>query len=360
MASENAPSTSLQVKVIGPVHNVLAEWDSFRKAHSAWPAKLGDVSVAYCLPDAAINTLAKPFGNRKAFFGELLAAAELDFSKFCTKHHAVGWWQRRHVVHGLLQRSSEPGAEDMQRAGWTSQQQGAARELIKKADEAAHRCKGVMGWLLTEPAFIAEAASLHHEWLGLPSEYRPTFPFLRTGFADHPRAATPPSGVKDYWLHLGRFLDRWGLIGMATWDLPLPQGPLMPTPLPLDARAMPEHGVHIVLPIHYPIQGDDDLLKQIHQSQQQRARELGLNESFSALRHYRAYSNMFDVLHLERAILSRTGESKPPFGFRLRVQQAIAGGLNLSTEAVQAYCKMIAACRKGNRSSIGRLNARTR
>jgi hypothetical protein len=214
--------------------------------------------------------------------------------------------------------------------------------------------------LLTEPAFLEEAARLTDQWLALSASERPLFPFARYPAPTINADMNGPRALGSFYTELGNFLDRWSLTAMTTWDLPSPQGPLIPTGLPMDATAMPVHGVHLVLPLHYPLQGDDDLLNQILQSQRKQARDLGIDESLAGLRHYRAYSRMYDVLHLERSILSRMPGAVAPYGFRLRIYQAIAEGLHLSVEAVQKYRQAIVACRKGQRSRVSRLLTTTR
>ena len=67
-------------------------------------------------------------------------------------------------------------------------------------------------------------------------------------------------------------------------------------------RVRASKGVHLVVPLHYPLQGDDGLLRQVFDCQRQAARDLGIDESLADLPHYRAYATLFDVLHLERAI----------------------------------------------------------
>jgi hypothetical protein len=220
--------------------------------------------------------------------------------------------------------------------------------------------KGYVGWLLTEPAFLKELHRLSDCWQALPSEQRPLFPLGRIGRFPLPASAGALSSeVQAFQQELQLLLDRWGLMQLSTWDLPDPQGPLLPNPLPPGSPALPTHGIHLVLPLHYPLQGDDNLLQQIFDFQRQAARQLGLDESLAGLPHFQAYAGLFDVLHLERVIRSRLTGSRPA-GFVMALEQAIASALDCSLTSVQKSRKAISACLRGRRDHLTRLRPRIR
>jgi hypothetical protein len=114
-----------------------------------------------------------------------------------------------------------------------------------------------------------------------------------------------------------------------------------------------------VLPLHYPLQGDDNLLHQILDFQRQAARQLGLDESLAGLPHFQAYAGLFDVLHLERVIRSRFTGSRPA-GFVMALEQAIASALDCSLDSVQKSRKGISACLRGRRDRVAWLRPRNR
>jgi hypothetical protein len=147
---------------------------------------------------------------------------------------------------------------------------------------------------------------------------------------------------------------------MATWDLPEPQGPLLPNPLLPGAPALPAHGIHLVLPLHYPLQGDEDLLRQVYEFQRQAVRDLGLNESLAGLPHHKAYATMFQIIHLERTARSRLPGGRVFRGFVTHLEGALAGHLGCSIDQVQKYRKAISACRRGRRDRIAWLRPRHR
>jgi hypothetical protein len=232
--------------------------------------------------------------------------------------------------------------------------------LLQGTQESSVRLKGYVGWLLTEPAFLNELGQLPHRWQALASEQRPLFPLGRTGrFLPPASAGNLSSDVQLFQQDLRVFLDRWGLTQLSSWGLPDPQGPLLPNPLPPGSPALPAHGIHLVLPLHYPLQGDDNLMQQIFNFQRQEARELGLDESLAGLPHFQAYAALFDVLHLERVIRSRLSESRPP-GFVMALEQAIASALHCSLASVQKSRKGISACLRGQRARVAWLRPRAR
>jgi hypothetical protein len=229
------------------------------------------------------------------------------------------------------------------------------------AFEGSLRLQGYVGWLLTEPAFLAAAGQLAGRWHALPGHERPPFPLRR--LHRHPQAAglsAPSAPAAAFADDTRAFLDHWGLSELATWDLPVPQGPLVPSPLPPGAPGLPAHGVHIVLPLHYPVPGNDDLLQQILDCQRQFARMQALDESLAGLPHSKAYGGMLHVIHVERVARTRLGGGAAPRGFVDRLEKAIAAVLGGSVEQVRKLRKAIADCRRGRRARITWLGPRPR
>jgi hypothetical protein len=177
---------------------------------------------------------------------------------------------------------------------------------------------------------------------------------------DRSPAGGPSRATATFARRVVSFLDRWGLMELATWDLPKPQGPLLPNLLPPGAAALPAHGVHVVLPLHYPLLSDDDLQRQILDFQRLAARDLGLNESLAGLPHHKGYASLFDVLHLERAIRTRLRPGRLAPGLVTRLEGAVAAALHVSLAQVQKCRKAISACLRGQRSRVAWLRPRNR
>jgi hypothetical protein len=231
--------------------------------------------------------------------------------------------------------------------GWTASQLQTVQQLADWGTEGRRRLRGVVGWLLTEPAFLREVAGVRHLYENLPQVARPLFPLGRLLSVPGRLEGETTVAFADA---LRVLLDRWGLTSLAAWDLPNPQGPLLPESLPADAIARPVHGVYMYVPVHYPLQGDDALQKQVAGFQRQRAVELGIDPSFAGNTHHEAYERMFRVIHLERTIRSRF--VRPPRGLVESIQAAAAVVLRLSTDRIQRLRKWVTTCRAGNRSRV--------
>ncbi|MFV1964007.1 MAG: hypothetical protein ACC628_01190 [Pirellulaceae bacterium] len=209
-----------------------------------------------------------------------------------------------------------------------------------------------MGWLVTDPEFGERKDELAERWTTLDGTERP-FPIERAVKVDKSLKETKIArGIADFQPDLEAFLDRWGLTRMVTWDIPEPQGPMLPVPLSADAQAMPEHGLHIVLPIHYPLTGTDDLLRQIRQQQIELAKEANLDPSVAGLPHFEAYARIFDVDLFEKTIRSRYDKPGRNRGLVTVMEHAIAETLGISVNQVQKLRKAISACRRGKRSAV--------
>jgi hypothetical protein len=102
---------------------------------------------------------------------------------------------------------------------------------------------------------------------------------------------------------------------MASWELPDPQGPLFPEPCRPMHPPCPATGFIYSYRFTLPCRAIDDILGQFLQQQRYLASNAGIERTAAGLPHYKAYSVIFDVLHLECVIMSRYGQPKPPRGF---------------------------------------------
>ncbi|MDB5311567.1 MAG: hypothetical protein JWO38_5769 [Gemmataceae bacterium] len=322
-----------------------------------WARALPTEDPVYAIPYEVIGGLALAH-----VFGERGLEAEREFSQVCRDQRIVGVWGPHTVAYHLLTRT--PFRPDQlpldhpvfRNSGWGPRELGLLQTATGRADAAADRLPGVVGWLLTEPSFLTERDGLRAEYLALPAEYRPSFPLGRVVVLDNPgenRTELPPTAAA-FAGSLRRFLDRWGLTRLVTWDLPDPQGPLLPDPLPAGAPARPAHGVHLYVPIHYPLQGDDDLLRRVREFQRQQAIELGLAPGFGAIAHHAQYAQMFRLIHLDRAVRSRFA-GRIPRGLVSAIEAAAAASLGISGESVRRLRNWVRICRAGQRATISRL-----
>jgi hypothetical protein len=351
-------------EVRGPsLTNIGRAWDHLRETHATWFDPLQQVNPLYSLTEPIIARLEQPRLGQPPLLNPPAAAAERALNDLCRRCHAVGFFDGLPIVYRFFSPPPPlPSEAEMIAAGWTPAQRRDMRALAQRADDASVRLKGFVGWLLTEPTFLEDCRSLAERWDALPDPNRPRFP-LRLG-QFHPALpeelrATPLEISTGFAQAFVQFCDRWGLIGMASWDLPEPQGPLLPNPLPPEAPALPRHGVHLIIPVHYPLTGDDDLLRQILQQQRGLAAELGLPPTAAGLAHYRAYATALEVLHWERVIISRIGPRQTRRGSVGFIKDAIAEALGISVDQVDKWRRAISACRRGRRHLVPALKVKT-
>lgn len=354
----NSMSNTVEIKIQGELKFPGQALATFRQKHPEWFSPLESQGPVYRLPPRAIEGMKKPPRGQQPIVSAKEADMETAFSELCESCRAIGVWNEAWVCPSYLIRP-EPLSEDMlEGLNWTRKEILAAISGVQKSDAMVYRLKGYAGWLITEPKFLHDRDKLASRWKALPAQERP-YPIRRSV-----RIGTPPKEVRrasselaGFQKDLNGFLDLWGLTGMSTWDLPEPQGPLLPAPVGVDSPAMPKHGLHLVLPIHYPLTGTDDLLKQIRQQQVELARELGLDTSMAGLPHHEAYGQMLEVHLLELTIRSRYGKPRRP-GLVTVMEAAIAETLCRSVDQVKKLRKAISACRSGKRSSVSWLRSR--
>jgi hypothetical protein len=333
------------------------DWEDFRRTHEGWLARY-EADPLYYLPEAAIARLECPRLGHPPLLDAAAAAAERGLLALCCRYHAVGFGAAGPIVYPYLDpsppRSVRERFPDM--PSWTEADWADVEPAESKAVVANRRLKGYAGWLVTEPPFLAAVAALKARWHRLPAGQRPAFPLRRTaptlGDADKAGPQTVPEEVAGFAADRDAFLDRWGLIGMASWDLPEPQGPLFPSLLGVGAPALPGHALHLVLPLHYPLAHDDDLLRQILGLQRGLAADRGLDRTAAGLPHHGAYTTILEVEHWERVVTGRYGRGTRRRGFIGLVVEAVAEAIGREVDLVEKWRKAISACRRGERSRI--------
>jgi hypothetical protein len=289
--------------------------------------------------------------------------AELALNDLCNQHHAVGFLNDNPIRYDLLLPFlARPSDQDMAQAGWSPAEQRSVELAVREQENNFKRLRGIAGWLLTEPGFLDAAKLLREQWAALPEAARPQFPLQRGSFLLDARTNCPRELSSDahaaFTVAFVTFCDRWGLTGMCTWGLPEPQGLLFANPLPQDSVACPRHGIHIVVPICFPIQGNDDFVGKIAREQRALAQESGIDLSGAGLPHADLYARMLDVIHIERTAIGRYGPATKHPGLIDALKDAMAETLDVTPDRVGKLRKVISACWRGRRDSVAALNTR--
>jgi hypothetical protein len=148
----------------------------------------------------------------------------------------------------------------------------------------------------------------------------------------------------------GRFMRKWRINRMVTWDLPLPQGPLEQIPLGLARSTLgPDHRID-TNPSYYDIPSSVDVRKAIRRRQGQAAADDGIEQAHpvtdTSPRDGRAsrYESAFRLWLIEQSIRKRFGS---PRGLVARLVPVFAQLLDVSEDRIlqlrQLYKKALDA-----------------
>ncbi len=325
---------------------------ALKRDHPAWWGRHQNSEALYAIPERAVRSL-----SLVNLFSQGDLAAEREFARLCRLMSAIGVQSGHAIAYPLL--TPGPPAVDVETArvmGWSGRQLAAITRLEAEVGRANERLLGVAGRLVTEPLFLSEVGELKEAWGALPIAERPPLSidrYVETA-TELSTGEWAPGSAAAWRRRVNPFLDRWGLASLAGWHLPVPQGPLIPSLLPAGALAEPSHGVRIFLPLHYPLQGDDNLLRAIAAAQSAAALESGLPAGVGPVQHHQQHAQMFRLAHLELVLRCRFA-GKCPKGFVTALTGAAAEELELSGEAVRRLRNWIASCRAGRRDVIPRL-----
>lgn len=325
--------------------------DELRLLYGDWFAdRLSESSVVYRLPGTILQRLT---GLLALTPEDQRAEALLD--RICTKCHSVAVTGTSAVPYRWLRpRLAQPRTEwfgSMRALGWTSAHVWQAWELIDKADGMADRVKGAAGRLICCPNFLAARDQLQSRWQALPDELRPELPLYRSPqSAQQPpelqRVSAPPR-LKRFTKELDAFCDEWNLQGLATWELPNPQGPKWPVLSP-SSEANRQPVVSLETPWHFPVQHRDgcgDVVNEIHS---QDATSRGIDD----LAHWKTYAHLLELDHWERVIRSRYLDRKKPRGFVTGLEGVLGDLLDLDLDRVRKLRKLLRTLRGGKLRSL--------
>jgi hypothetical protein len=207
--------------------------------------------------------------------------------------------------------------------GWDRSGTGASlRDQLeaaqRKAEGARHQQIAFAGWLTFLRPYQEDkerlAAQGAHLGVALP------WPLLANTADREPtpvlRSEIDPGGIlpeeaSAFLEAATRFMRKWKLARMATWDLPVPQGPLEHVPLGLARHVLGPNDTGVFFPGYFDIASAQDVRAEIRERQEAAAREAGLGAEFpltdlsARADCASAWENAFRLWFVERAVLQR-------------------------------------------------------
>jgi hypothetical protein len=205
------------------------------------------------------------------------AAADAAFWRVCRDYapDVVGVWSGRPIHYPLsAERTQVPRITD-QLAKELNWDQGLSpadldrqlQELDQAAAAMVHQQVAYAGWLTLNKDYQREKQTLFHRWLTLASGL--TLPFFANTHDREPvcvavvdPGAVLPADDAAFIDDMGKFLRRWQVATLATWELPLPQGPLVGVPLGVARHLLGPDQVVTSLPNYYDTPSIVDLRKE--------------------------------------------------------------------------------------------------
>lgn len=185
------------------------EWVAFSQRFSKrYP---GQGTPVYVIPPRLIESLRS---NAVGWLTNDELDAEQGFAELCQRYHAVGVIDNRPICYDWLAVSEEGKIEPLPMSlfkflgwdhFWTHEQANHLLRMGKdRIDPLRQQLQSYLGWLITNRAFLREAVALQAEeqaWIdgGKPIEENEEL-------------------VREF----VKFCVAWSLVGMATWDLPIP------------------------------------------------------------------------------------------------------------------------------------------
>ena len=328
-------------------------WGLFQSDWRGWLGLVDAAAPAYCLPDTVIEGLGLPDPvrptNRRVFLSADEADAEFAFTALCREFSSqcVGVWLERPINFPLL--SSAAAAPPIiipadLTARWAASTGRSEQLLSNQVDDLVanlHRTNqqllGFCGWLLTNDGFQQELHDLRDLWR--PSDNHGSgIGLFRPAMVD---AAGRRPGTRRLSGRKARFcgaLDnlcsKWSLAGLATWDLPLPLGPLESVPAALIARLRGPDATVDHFPPFYDIPSDVDLREQVRDRQMvdgelQGIPDLPVTNTSPRAGHLSGLANLLRVWLIENAVYQRYGK---PRGIVSRIVDGMAEHLGVGSD----------------------------
>jgi hypothetical protein len=217
------------------------------------------------------------------------AEAEKAFGALCSDYapDVVGVWGDRPIHYPPLVKLPVPliGEQLVRELRWD--QFLPAADIQRQLQEAAqaeaaiiHQQVAFAGWLTGNEDYQREKVDLNRRWVTLDA--LPALPFFANTHDQQPIAvgavdaaqALPPE-VAGFLDDVGRFLRKWQVAQLITWDLPLPQGPLAGIPVGAARHLLGPDQVVSALPAYFDLPSQINTREEIRDMQRAAASALG-------------------------------------------------------------------------------------
>jgi hypothetical protein len=221
-------------------------------------------------------------------------AAEDAFRLLCERYGTgtIGVWHERPVRFDLLLPALPAPSispELIARLKWApNSYTESTRQLIDERNEQMRRrLLAYAGYVTFHSDYQKEKEALRAMWRALSC--RPAFPLVANVHDQLPRPVPDttcsvveplPDNVVRLLQAVGTCLRKWQLNRLVTWDLPVPQGPLVDLPLRTALRLLGPDQIVSTIPAFYDLPARENE-REARQSQQQFvARQAGLEGTF--------------------------------------------------------------------------------
>ncbi len=326
-------------------------WADFKALCPLWVgSRLRESTVIYRLPTFVLPTLQLTLG-----LSEDDVSAEMRFDELCLRMRAVAICNDRPIPYRWLLPAPAPfprkRIEAMLNLGWTEAQIRKVPQMLQIANDISERVESIAGRRICNPEFLAERDRLRVEWAALPENQRPQFPLPRTPrlsqLVGWLQATEAPQALGAFLRTFDGFCERWHLLGMATWDLPDPMGPMWP-----EMTAKPQSGADDALvlrsPYDFPILDSDRVGLIVREQHEQSAKDRGVTD----FRRWQTYARLLEIDHWERVLKTRYGDYKWPRN-RINFLESTMGKLiHRDAERVQKHRKNLRALKLGRRKAL--------
>jgi len=202
---------------------VRPELDRFLSKAPEWERRLSSGEPVYALTPTLIRQLSSNYGSpfsagqktrkrRPALLNPEAANAEQLFYELCGPYR-IGVQDGLTIGYGLLLHETREEMLKKLGAGFA----GEIGRYLAWFQPARDQALAYVGWLMTNPVFLEELKVIKKRWEKLRSQLPMPIHYPMGEIACSAKA-------RSFLAYAKLFFDRWWLDGMATWDLPCPQG----------------------------------------------------------------------------------------------------------------------------------------